>query len=96
MLKKLPTDTIIQKFKDPDPFQEFAFPNTIEAKKAISDYFTKLRPVKILIKGKDLQNMGLKPGPLYREIFQAVLDAKLNGKLRTRNDELEFAVNHVQ
>ncbi|MBW2180518.1 MAG: CBS domain-containing protein, partial [Deltaproteobacteria bacterium] len=67
-----------------------------KVKKAISDYFTKLRPVTILIKGKDLQNMGLKPGPLYREIFQAVFDAKLNGKLKTRNDELVFVENYVQ
>jgi len=38
LLKKLPTETVIKKFEDPDPFQEFAFTNTIEAKKAISDY----------------------------------------------------------
>lgn len=67
-----------------------------KVKKAISDYFTKLRPVTLSIKGKDLQNMGLTPGPLYREVFQAVLDAKLNGKLKTRNDELEFVDNYVQ
>ncbi|MCJ7771896.1 MAG: CBS domain-containing protein [Desulfobacterales bacterium] len=67
-----------------------------KVKKAISDYFTKLRPVTVLIKGKDLQHLGLKPGPLYRDIFQAVLDAKLNGNLKTKNDELAFIENYVQ
>ncbi len=37
LLKKLPDNTIFKKFDDPDPFQEFTFPNKIEAKKAISD-----------------------------------------------------------
>jgi hypothetical protein len=36
LLKKLPNDTIIQRFKDPDPFHEKAYPNSITAKSAIS------------------------------------------------------------
>ena len=35
--------------------------------------------------------MKFKPGPIYRQILQAVLDAKLDGKLKTKNDEIEFA-----
>ena len=66
-----------------------------KVKKAISDYFTKLRPVSILLKGKDLLKMGLEPGPLYKEIFQAVLNAKLNGELKTKDDELMFVKNYV-
>lgn len=67
-----------------------------KVKKAISDYFTKLKPLTILITGKDLQKMGLEPGPLYREIFQAVHDAKLNGRLKTKKDEMTFVKNYVQ
>ena len=40
--------------------------------------------------------MGIKPGPIYREILQAVLDAKLNGQLKTRNDELNFVKEYVR
>nr|WP_319397225.1 IS481 family transposase [uncultured Desulfobacter sp.] len=36
LLKKLPDDTIIQKFKDPDPFHEQTYPSPIAAKSAIS------------------------------------------------------------
>jgi tRNA nucleotidyltransferase (CCA-adding enzyme) len=35
--------------------------------------------------------MGTPPGPIYREILRAVLDAKLNGRVKTRAEELEFA-----
>ncbi len=62
-----------------------------KVKKAISHYFTNLRSVDVSLKGRDLQKMGIEPGPIYREILQATLDAKLNGKLKTRRDELDFA-----
>ena len=64
-------------------------------KKAISTYFTQLRQMKISVSGKDLKNMGLTPGPSYREILDAVLHAKLNGMLKTRNDELVFVNDYV-
>ncbi len=63
--------------------------------KAISSYFTKLRYIKLSITGRDLIDMGLKPGPLFKEILQAVFDAKLNGIVSTRQDELEFASSYV-
>ena len=63
--------------------------------KAISGYFTKLRYVKISITGKDLINIGLKPGPMFKKILQAVFDAKLNGIVKTRKEELEFISNYV-
>jgi len=64
-------------------------------KKALSHYFTRLRYTDILITGKDIKAMGLESGPIYREIMQAVLDAKLNGKLKTLNDELTYARKYV-
>lgn len=62
-----------------------------KVKKSISQYVTRLRQVKTSVKGKDLKKMGLEPGPIYREVLEAVLDAKLNGLLRTRDDEIIFA-----
>jgi tRNA nucleotidyltransferase (CCA-adding enzyme) len=64
-------------------------------KKAVSHYFTQLRHVKISVTGKDLKNLGLTPGPVYREILDAVRDAKLNGMLKTRNDELVFVNDYI-
>ncbi len=66
------------------------------AKRSISTYFTKLRHIDTSIKGRDLLKMGLEPGPFYREVLQAVLNAKLNGKLKTRNDEIAFVKDYVR
>jgi tRNA nucleotidyltransferase (CCA-adding enzyme) len=65
-------------------------------KKAISHFFTDLRRINVSLKGRDLKKMGVAPGPIYREILQAALDAKLNGKLKTHKDELAFARKYVQ
>ena len=66
------------------------------AKKRISHYHTQLRNVAVTITGKDLLTMGLKPGPVFSETLQAVLEAKLNGRVKTREDELNFVKTRVQ
>lgn len=65
-------------------------------KKNISIYFTQLRGTKILITGKDLINMGFEPGPIFKNIMQAVFDARLNGLLKTKKDELTFARRYAE
>ncbi|MBW2406627.1 MAG: CBS domain-containing protein [Deltaproteobacteria bacterium] len=67
-----------------------------ELKRSISNYFTRLRHIKTSLKGKDLKNFGLQPGPIYREILEAVLDGKLNGRIKTRGEELAFVKNYVK
>ncbi|MGD9301155.1 MAG: CBS domain-containing protein [Desulfobacterales bacterium] len=60
-------------------------------KKSISHFFTNLRRAKLSLRGKDLKKMGLKPGPVYRQVMEAVLDARLDGRLKSKKDEIEFA-----
>ncbi|MDP2643886.1 MAG: CBS domain-containing protein [Desulfobacterales bacterium] len=64
-------------------------------KRNISHYFTQLRYIKISLTGKDLKKLGLEPGPVYRQVLDAALDAKLNGHLKSRDDELSFARNYA-
>jgi tRNA nucleotidyltransferase (CCA-adding enzyme) len=59
-------------------------------KKAISWYLTTLRNIKPSLKGKDLKAMGYTPGPLFNRVLKAVLDARLEGKLRSREEEIQF------
>ncbi len=59
-------------------------------KRSISTFFTKLRETEIFLKGKDLINMGYKPGRLFKEIFDNILEAKLQGDVSTREEEIEF------
>ncbi len=60
-------------------------------KRQISAYLTMYRHVKPWLTGRDLQGMGLKPGPLYRKILDALLDARLNGEVKTEAEERELA-----
>ncbi|MEN8244274.1 MAG: CBS domain-containing protein [Thermodesulfobacteriota bacterium] len=64
-------------------------------KRAISNYVTNLRDVTIAVTGKDLMARGLKPGPVYREIMSAVMQARLDGRLETRTDELKFVDEYL-
>lgn len=59
-------------------------------KQAISNYVTRLRYVTTLLDGRYLKEIGLEPGPIYREILEALLDARLNGEVRTLHDEVAF------
>jgi tRNA nucleotidyltransferase (CCA-adding enzyme) len=61
------------------------------AKKYISLYLTHLRNVKVMLTGNDLKALGIPPGPRYREILAELLDAKLDGLIRNRGEEIEFA-----
>ena len=64
--------------------------NNEKIKKLISNYFTRLKSVSISLKGKDLKNMGLTPGPLYKEIFDALLEARLKNSVNSKKEELDF------
>ncbi len=53
-------------------------------------YIQNLQKVSLEINGDDLVALGIKPSPKYAEIFDAVLEAKLQNPLMTRDDELEI------
>jgi tRNA nucleotidyltransferase (CCA-adding enzyme) len=59
-------------------------------KRSISRYFTHLRYIQPSLRGQDLVEMGIEPGPIYRRILEAVQDAKLNEELKSKKDEIEF------
>jgi len=64
--------------------------------KAISHYLTELRNVKPVLKGKDLTKMGIQPGPAYSEILKALLEEKLRGHLKSREEEEHFVKQFIQ
>ncbi|MGD2124747.1 MAG: CBS domain-containing protein [Desulfobacteraceae bacterium] len=64
--------------------------NNRTIKRHISNYFTKLRDSKSILKGRDLREMGFKPGPLYKEIFDSLLEARLNNRVSAKEDEIKF------
>ncbi len=66
-----------------------------KAKKHISLYLTHLREVTVTVTGDDLKAMGLPPGPRYKKILAELLDAKLDGAVKNREEELAFVKRKV-
>ncbi len=64
-----------------------------KAKRMISNFFTKLKGTKILLTGKDLKNMGYRPGPQYKEIFDCLLQSRLNDLIKSRDEEIHLVKN---
>ena len=56
-------------------------------KRHVSAYLTTHQHVKPILTGDDLKAMGLKPGPQFKKILDALLDARLNGEVETETDE---------
>jgi len=54
-----------------------------------------VRPTR-LVTGEDLKAMGLRPGPVFKEILQAVEEAQLEGSLIKREDALDFVRRQYQ
>jgi tRNA nucleotidyltransferase (CCA-adding enzyme) len=61
------------------------------AKRQISAYFTTFRHVKPVLSGSDLKAMGIKPGPEFKRILVRLLDARLNGEVKTESEERALA-----
>lgn len=66
-----------------------------DLKKMISLYLSNLQDVKLSITGKDLVSLGIKPGPVFTKALNLTLNAKLNGIVRNREEELEYARNLI-
>ncbi|MBI4982014.1 MAG: CCA tRNA nucleotidyltransferase [Candidatus Omnitrophica bacterium] len=61
-----------------------------ELQRHIVDFFEIYNGMKICISGDDLHGLGLKPGPYYQKIFAEVLNAKLNGIVKNKEQELDL------
>ena len=61
-----------------------------ELKKIISNYITYVDTFKPAFTGKDLQKMGVQEGPVYREILDALKEAKIDMSLKTKEEEINF------
>jgi tRNA nucleotidyltransferase (CCA-adding enzyme) len=59
-----------------------------EVRRWFSQFFTHLRGVSPLLTGRDLQILGIPPGPAFKKILGTLLDARLNGRVITREEEV--------
>jgi len=65
-----------------------------QIQKAISQYVTRLDSEQPLLRGSDLQMLGYKPGPSFRTMLNHVIEAQLNGEIRTMDEAVQFVQVH--
>ncbi len=96
LLRKLPVDDPVEIYK---LFRNLklevvlflmAISKDREKQKIISTYLTELRNVKTILKGDDLKKLGIQPGPIYSKILKQLLEERLRGHLKSREDEERF------
>jgi tRNA nucleotidyltransferase (CCA-adding enzyme) len=64
--------------------------DSAKAKSRIKKFFIGYNGTKLKISGDDLIREGVSPGPSYKDILRRMLRAKVDGKLRTKKDEMMF------
>jgi tRNA nucleotidyltransferase (CCA-adding enzyme) len=57
--------------------------------------YMKNRTFKTVLTGRDLQTMGLKPGPQYKTILEGLLDARIDGMITTEAEERAFVQKRI-
>jgi tRNA nucleotidyltransferase (CCA-adding enzyme) len=67
-----------------------------KAKQKIETYIAELKNIKIEVNGKDLIAMGIKPSNIFNKALKNLLDAKLNGLVKTKDEELEFIKDEIK
>jgi tRNA nucleotidyltransferase (CCA-adding enzyme) len=64
-------------------------------KRHLSQYITKYRNVSPALDGNDLKTLGMTPGPIFRETLEILRDARLDGVLSSRDDEVAYILQKV-
>ena len=65
------------------------------AKTRIKKFFTDYNVVKLKVKGDDIIAQGVHPGPRYKKILDQILCEKIDGKLKTKRDELNYLKDFI-
>lgn len=61
-----------------------------QVKRQVSAFLTSYQQVKPVLTGVELKAMGLKPGPQFKKILDCLLEARLNGEVKSETEEYEL------
>ncbi len=78
----------LQEFNPEEILYMMAKAPSERVRRAISHYLHRYRNVRTELRGRDLKAFGIPPGPVYRLMLDALLDAQLNGEVKSRQDEI--------
>lgn len=62
----------------------------------IEDFLEIYNDIRVCISGYHLHGLGVAPGPHYKKIFDMVLKAKINGVVRTEEEELSLIKKYIK
>ena len=83
---------LLEPFGDDALRAEALLADIAEARGAIERYRTTLRAIKPALTGNRLIELGMKRGPVFRTLLDAVLDARLDGAITTPAEEEALAL----
>ncbi|GAB4269038.1 MAG: CBS domain-containing protein [Deferrisomatales bacterium] len=63
-----------------------------QKRRLISRYYTHLSAIRPSLRGRDLKALGIPPGPVYRQLLADLLRARLDGEVKTRDDEVKWVL----
>ncbi|PKL92589.1 MAG: hypothetical protein CVV21_02180 [Candidatus Goldiibacteriota bacterium HGW-Goldbacteria-1] len=81
---------LLKGYRDETLYYFMAACDSDYVKNRIENYIHNLKNIKLEISGRDLKEMKIKTGPEYGRLLEKVLDAKLDGKIKSKNEELGY------
>jgi len=72
----------------------YALSQKKQVEKKIHFYLSSLRSEKLSVDGRTLRKMGFPPSQVYNRILKVLLAAKLDGKVKTPEDEIKFVLDY--
>jgi len=70
--------------------------NNLLFNKNVENFLRIYNGMRIFVGGRDLHRLGVAPGPKYQKIFGQVLILKLNGQVKTKEEELALIKNLIK
>ena len=68
---------------------------SVEIKQALECYQTALRHLKPALNGRDLISLGVVQGPPVGEVLQELKNARINGRIATREEEIQMVREYI-
>ncbi len=86
-LKNSEIYTVLSELQNEGLLYLMAIARKSEIKKAVSQYVTSMKHETTILNGSDLQEMGYRPGPIFKDILHRLFLARLDGEVESREDE---------
>ncbi len=65
------------------------------ARRLLDNLSERVHALPKLVRGRDLTQLGINPGPLYRDLMKKVRDAQLAGQVQNKEDALSYLRHHM-